>query len=312
VLPLGRGRQCTASCRVLPFLFLLLFIASNVHAQRREASFAIRGGSYEASGVVHVPGATGVLFVDDGRGRHVLWMEFDKNGVQTSAAKAVPLGLATLDLEDITSDGTYFYAVGSQSKGGNRTTFGLVRFRFDPVSGKASDVRGISDLAGFIERHVLQVMPGQRPRGAVLNIEGLAWDPAGQRLLFGLREPVVGDNALVVAVKFPPAVTDGFSFDGVKASDVSLLAIAAGGLGIRGLGYDQAARRVLAILGPSSSAPVRERYELVSWDPSAGASTTRIAALPAALKPEGVARVTIDGRSHTLIVCDTGRYLFLD
>ena len=312
MLPLGRGRQCTASCRVLSFLFLALLIASNAHAQRRAASSDIRGGSYEASGVVGVPGTSGVLFVDDSRARHVFWMAFDTNGVQTSGAEPVSLGLGAPDLEDITSDGTYFYAVASQSKGAQRTTIGLVRFRFDPASRQASAVEGITDVAGFIERHVPALAAGRRPRGAALNIEGLVWDPVSQRLLFGLREPVVADAALVVAVRWPPGRAGRFSFDGVNAGDVSVLSMATGGLGIRGLGYDALARRVLAIIGPSSSVPLRERFELVSWDPSAGGAVTPVATLSAALKPEGVTRVPVGGRSHTLILCDTGRYLFLD
>jgi len=312
VLPLGRGRQRTASCRIYPFLLVFLLLASRAQAQSRAGSFDIRGGSYEASGGVAVPGTTGVLFVDDSRGRHVFWMLFDKNGVQKSDATAVPLGVATTDLEDITTDGTFFYAVGSQSKGGNRTTIGLVRFRFDPISRQASDVQGIADLAGFIEREVPALAPGRRPWGTVLNIEGLVWDPVGQRLLFGLREPLGGDEALVVAVRLPSVRAGRFSFDNLRPGDVSLLRVATERLGVRGLGYDAAAKRVLAILGATSSVPLRERFELVSWDPAAGTSTTRIATLPAALKPEGVTRVTVDGRSHTLILCDTGRYLFLD
>jgi hypothetical protein len=92
----------------------------------------IAGGTFEASGVAHVPNTTGVLFVDDGRNREIFWMELSADGRQQASAVRVPLGADVTDLEGITSDGTNFYVVGSQSKKTGFDGDGLVRFRFDP------------------------------------------------------------------------------------------------------------------------------------------------------------------------------------
>ena len=47
-----------------------------------------------------------------------------------TAGKAVKLGASVVDLEGITTDGTQFYVVGSQSKSKGGDLTGLVRFRF--------------------------------------------------------------------------------------------------------------------------------------------------------------------------------------
>jgi hypothetical protein len=60
-------------------------------------------------------------------------------------AVEVPLaGVDVVDLEGITTDGRYFYAVGSQSKRTGLDGDGLVRFTFDPATrqiGKVESVR---------------------------------------------------------------------------------------------------------------------------------------------------------------------------
>lgn len=63
----------------------------------------IAGGPFEASGVAYVPGTTGVLFADDHESRAVFWMELGPDGTQKGRGEA-----------------------------------GLVRFRFDPHSGRVT------------------------------------------------------------------------------------------------------------------------------------------------------------------------------
>src|SRR4029453_10757217 len=77
--------------------------------------FEFDGGPFESSGVVSVPGTDAVLFVDDGRVREIYWMQLDGSGRQAGAVKSVPLGIEIDDPEDITTDGKYFYIVGSNT-----------------------------------------------------------------------------------------------------------------------------------------------------------------------------------------------------
>jgi hypothetical protein len=297
------------------FLFITLLLTPSMALAQRAAlqgTAPIRGGVFEASGVVAVPGTSGALFVDDGSARHVWWMDLNEAGVQQGPAVAVPLGLAVPDLEDITSDGTYFYVVGSQSKREGLLAPGLVRFTFDPRTKRVSDVRGATDLTGFLRRRVPELAVPVGRRVAPLNIEGLTWDPAGKQLLLGLREPMAGADALVVALRLPPAALASFDLNALGPGDVTVLRLGSRGSGIRGLGYDVLAKRVLALVGPAGERGGRESFRLLSWDPSGAGTPTPIASFPQALKPEGVTRMTWGGRSRTLVVCDSSRYLFLD
>ena len=105
----------------LPVVGMLLLFACVVAAIVREANGAslltrpvsgpaanvmqFDGGKFEASGVAHVPGTNGVLFVDDGRTDEIFWMRLGEGRGQAGAIKAVKLGASVIDLEGITHDG---------------------------------------------------------------------------------------------------------------------------------------------------------------------------------------------------------------
>ena len=52
------------------------------------AMTAFSGGIFEASGVAHVAGTSGVLFVDDGRPDEIFWMQLGENRTQNGPIKA--------------------------------------------------------------------------------------------------------------------------------------------------------------------------------------------------------------------------------
>jgi hypothetical protein len=300
-------RACILAC------VLGVPVGLSAQSGRQHSGELIRGGTFEASGVVAVPGTSGVLFVDDGRPRHVLWMELDAKGAQVREALSISLGLPVTDLEDITSDGTWFYAVGSQSKGNTKAGYGLVRFAFDPRTRTISDTAGIPDLAGILRRRVPELGAGSRGSAGPLNIEGLTWDAASSRLLLGLREPTAGSNALIIAMKLPAGAHGSFDRSALENAEMSVLRLATGGLGIRGLASDPSTKSLLVLVGPAADVPGRrEPFRLLTWDPSAGSSPVERASFSPQLKPEGVTRVMNAGRLRTLIVADTSRYLFLD
>src|SRR5262249_50412884 len=68
----------------------------------------IVGGSFEASGVVQVSGANGVLFVDDNRDSQAIWMQLDESGHQVGTTRPVELGTVVEDPEGITYGGSLF------------------------------------------------------------------------------------------------------------------------------------------------------------------------------------------------------------
>jgi Protein of unknown function (DUF3616) len=206
------------------------------------------GGTFEASGVAPVPGTSGVLFVDNGRPGQVLWMSLDDAGKQVGVIKPINLGVSIEDIEGITTDGTYFYVVSSQSRPKAIATAGLVRFKFDARAQGVNGVESISGLKKFLVENVAELREegDRKSKHGGINIEGLAWDPRHGRLLLGLRSPVVDGHALLVAVKLRNH-RGTFSIDNLQVE--RSIALDLGGVGVRGIEYDKRANGFKIISG---------------------------------------------------------------
>jgi hypothetical protein len=270
----------------------------------------ISGGTFEASGVVHVPSTHGVLFVDDGRTREVFWMELNADGSQKGTAIPVPLDADVTDLEGITHDGTNVYVVGSQSK---RTGFdgdGLLRFRFNAAAGRIEGVERIQGLKQWLAANVAELEgSGSQIGDAALNIEGLAWDPKRERLLLGLRAPVVEGHALIVPLQFKSR-SDSFRADNLMVEARKAIRLPLNGAGIRSLEYDAPSDTFRIITGAGNNSEDRD-FRVVEWTGD-GSTVHEVTRYSSRLKPEGITRATIEGRPRTVIVFDTGRFTLLD
>jgi hypothetical protein len=271
----------------------------------------IVGGTFEASGVAHVAGTSGVLFVDDGRERDIFWMELDAAGRQRSAAVRVALGADVTDLEGITSDGTRFYVVGSQSKHTGVDGDGLVRFRFDPQTRRTGDVERIRGLKAWLAGRVPELKGTARILGdAALNIEGIAWDPVRSRLLLGLRAPVVDGRALVIPLKLQDPAGP-FSEANLRV-DGPAVRLPLEGAGIRSLEYDPGAGAFRVITGAALNAENRD-FRILEWNgaDTAAAPLRVLATFPRGLKPEGITPASIGDRQVSVLVFDVGRFALL-
>lgn len=266
----------------------------------------IAGGPFEASGAAHVPGSGQILFVDDGRNREVFSMGLDNDGRQTGNAARIDLGADVTDLEGITSDGVRFYVVGSQSK---RTGFdgdGLVRFSYTVATRRISGVERIAGLKAWLGANVAELRGIERRIGdEVLNIEGLAWDPVGRRLLLGLRAPVVDGKALIVPVRLADEAGP-FTAANLRA-DGPAIRLDLGGAGIRGIEFDDQSRLFRVISGASLDEENRE-FRLLDWDGKPGSSVRETRTYNRRDKPEGVTSATIGGRRMTILVFDVGSF----
>lgn len=294
---------------------VVLYTAADGGGQARRTRDArvrtIAGGFFEASGVAHVPGTAGALFVDDASNRDIFWVEFSAAGAQKAPAQRIPLAADVTDLEGITFDGTSFYVVGSQSKRSGYQGDGLVRFRFDSQTRRTEAVERIQGLKAWLAAQVPELKgTAHRLGDHVLNIEGLAWDPRGGRLLLGLRAPVVNGQALVVPVKLQDP-RGPFSAANLRV-DGPTIRLPLGGAGVRSIEYDAAARAFRVITGAGLNTENRD-FQIVEWkgEPSP-ASLPVIGSFGRNLKPEGITRATIEGRSVSLIVFDTSRFALID
>jgi hypothetical protein len=297
-LTLRARRLTTHAAAALALLLGLAAYGGGAPAAGNGVAVPIRGGVFEASGVAAVPGGEGVLFVDDGTSDAVFWMQVDASGSQVGDVVRVPLGVEVIDPEGITTNGTHFYVVGSQSKKEGRDGAGLVRFTFDAEAKRAAGVERIDGLGALLVAKAPELARLAKRDG--LNIEGLAWDARAGRLLLGLRSPLAGSDAVVV----PLEVTDGPLS---AAIDGGVIRLDLGGMGIRSLEAGSSGE-ILVVAGATDKEK-RVDFSLWSWSGEAGAAPRRTATLDRDLKPEGVARIGAGGVARTIVVCDVSKLL---
>jgi pSer/pThr/pTyr-binding forkhead associated (FHA) protein len=282
------------------------------------AGTPFQGGVFEASGAVFVPGGNGILFVDDNRPEEVLWMQVDESGRQVGQVKPIPLGVAVEDPEGITSDGNYFYIVGSQSKPNAGERNALVRFAFDPANQTVQKAEALTNLRDFLVANVpeLKESPDKKGSDGGLNIEGIAWDFKRGRWLLGLRSPLARDgNAFVVAVKLRNP-GGAFSADNLQLAEPNAIQLKLGGLGIRDIQFDPESNSFLIIAGAPEH---HEKTEFTLWewngtfDQSGSESALRREQdFDPKIKPEGLTHVEIGGRKFILVVGDSSVLFKLD
>ena len=259
----------------------------------------IAGGGFEVSGVVHINGTNGFLFVDDDNTRDVLWLELASDGTQKAKPVRIPLGTEIVDPEGMTTDGKYIYIVGSQSKRRSSSGVGLMRFVFDSQRRMIQNVESIRELKSFLAKALVEL------RNTDINIEGLAWDPMQNRLLLGLREPLDNGRALLVPLTLRQPGGP-FSSDNINVGRPFTLHL--DGAGIRSIEYDPSRKGFLVITGASRNKEDRE-FRVLLWSGAGSVDSPPILARFASkLKPEGVTRAALDGSETDMLVFDVGRY----
>jgi hypothetical protein len=273
------------------------------------SSRVFQGGTYEASDVVPVPGTDGVLFVDDNRSDEVLFMRLDQDGNQVGEIKPIKIGVSVEDPEGITFDGSWFYVVSSQSGTKVEEMNALVRFRFDPETQSVSDVESVGGLYQFLTDVApeLKECAGKKGKKGTINIEGLAWDSVQGRLLLGLRDPEISEQALIVPLRLRDPNAR-LSLENLTLTQPNAIRLSLDGDTIRSIEYD-GSLNVFQIISGAPEGKKKTDFRLWEWDGQT--SPREKAVLNSKLKPEGVTRVSIGGHDFIFIVCDVSEYLRL-
>lgn len=274
---------------------------------------AFNNGIFDASGLVDVPGTDGVLFVDNKRRGQVLWMSFERNSRQVNEIKAIDLGVGIEDPEGMTADGTHFYVVSSQSKPKAIAAEGLVRFKFDPHSKSISGVESINGLKTFLVENVAELHGKGHIKGkdGGINIEGFAWDSKNERLLLGLRSPIVDGHALVIPLRLRDP-KGAFSVENLEVQDRKAIRLPLGGSGVRGIEYDGRTKAFQIISGASGD---QEKTDFIIWEWNGNTQQPALREthrFDKDLKPEGVARATVGEHHFTLVVFDASGYTIVN
>jgi hypothetical protein len=271
------------------------------------------GGTFEASGVAHVPGTDGVLFVDDGRPDQIFWMELGEDLIQSGPVKPIKLGASVIDLEGITNDGSRFYIVGSQSKSKGGDLTGLVRFNFNAQGQRVEAVETVDGLKKFLADNVAELrgFANTSYKDGGINVEGIAWDAKGGRLLLGLRSPVVDSHALLVPLKLQDPQGP-FSQDNLKVEGAKAIRLPLASSGIRSIEFDERRKAFVIITGAAANRE-KDDFKLWEWNGDSSAPTLReTETFDRKLKPEGVTRFSTGKRDFTFIVFDTSGYVAMD
>ncbi|HEX8091538.1 MAG TPA: DUF3616 domain-containing protein, partial [Blastocatellia bacterium] len=282
------------------------------------AGTEFKGGVFEASGVVQVPGTNGVYFIDDSKPGQIFWMEMDQSGKQVGEqVKPIDFGASVADPEGIAYGASFFYVVGSQSHAEVGDRNALVRFAFDSGNQSMTKVDVIANLRDFLLERVpdLKDVGGAAANDGGLNVEGIAWDIPNERLLLGLRSPLAGGKALVIPIKLRDPLGS-FSKENLEVAG-SAIRLSLGGLGIRDIQYDAKSASFLIIAGPSSRGETTAEYSLWEWNgdadqSSADSAPREMTKLDSKMKPEGVTRAEIGGRKFIFVVGDGSSYMKVD
>jgi pSer/pThr/pTyr-binding forkhead associated (FHA) protein len=278
-----------------------------------------RGGTYEASSAVAVPGANGILFVDDSKPDHVFYMQVNELGEQEGVIKAIPLGVRVENPEGISQFGSRFMIVGSLSTHESNDRGGLAAFDFEPATQTVSRAVALTGMRKFLFDNVPELKPWANKTGPEggLNVEGIAVDPDPQhpRVLLGLRGPLLNGRALVVPIKLRDRQAP-LSLENLVLAEPNAIELILNGQAIRDIQYDSRLRSFLIISG----APETEQktdFTLWLWGGDSNqvreeARPKRQALLDKKMKPEGVTHLKISAQEFVFIVGDASYYARMD
>jgi hypothetical protein len=276
---------------------------------------------FNASGVAEV-GPGRFVFIDNHDPSALFELALDSDGIDVERISRRPLaGLAEGELRDpegltrVGNDGEVVLVVASSlcildanGSGRRRVCDGLVRVRY----ARHGDLHAEA-MHGFRD-WLLRLVPsiaaaGQRvPDAGGLNVEGVAWEPDTQTLLFGLRSPA--DTGIVTVIRVPidadvaPWTTEALGMPSVRRVH---LPRSKAMQGIRDISYDEQTGELLILVGRSTSM-ADEPFQLCAWDGSSDTIRLLDVRFRRSMKPEGVAAFSSGDERRLLIVDDRGGY----
>ncbi|MBW8327643.1 MAG: DUF3616 domain-containing protein [Thiobacillus sp.] len=228
------------------------------------------------------------------------------------------------DLEGLTLDRSgYLYAITSHSRDEEgdekKSRDKLVRFAIEGDRVAAPKVvKGLKAalLEAFPELAAAAAIRDVKAEGG-LNIEALEMSADQQRLLIGLRSPLLDNRALIVSVENPAAMFDTGEPPRVSST---LTTLDLGGNGIRGMSCLPSLGGYLISSGPASRVQAPFQVWFWSGQPDAPARRVSVSGMQGFERAEGISPAVIDGHQRIIIVSDDGsrkegrfaRFLLLD
>src|SRR5262249_46699075 len=154
----------------------------------------------------------------------------------------------------------------------------------------------------FLLQNVSEISAAGAPSGdkGGLNIEGLAWDRDNERLLLGLRSPLVGNQAALIPLKLRDP-RGPFSADNLKVDNPHVILLPLENQGVRDITYDTRLNKFLIISGAPEHGEKTD-FSLWGWSGQPDDKPDKLLTLEPRMKPEGITGFNGNGRSFVMIV----------
>ena len=262
---------------------------------------------YESSGVAHL-GQGEFVVVEDEPTHPLHRLKLDQNGhlIELGPLQIIGDPVRLNDLEGITFDGRFLYAITSHSltKKGKVGKDRTVLVRFDYTDGRLHDARRISDLKGVLVRRFSEVFSGKTDEQieSELNIEALAWSPQDDSLYIGFRQPLKNGLSAVMRIQSLRTLFEQQSAAGLAPQ---LFWLDLQGKGIRSMNWDTEQAQFVIVAGRKGS---DAGFDLWHWRVDNETGASKISATNTLL-PEGTEGLTgfvTEKQSGVLLVIDDG------
>jgi len=288
-------------------LIIMLYNPPQTKADNKKTMSAF-DGIYEASGAEHLSDGR-VLIIEDEKSSAIKNILTFQSTNRVLVNQLVPdtnkikTKIVLNDLEGIAVDANdYLYVITSHSqnaKGKNKNNRSLLA-RFSVKNNTISDYKEISikeSLHQFINR---------RMGINAINIEGLSFNDKKNKLLIGLREPVVRGKSLILYLDNPYEIFDEQDAEPEFSNQIVQLDLKGGG--IRSLYHDQKIGGYLIVNEVKNRrGQLRSKVWLWSGVPEDEPHMLIIPGMENIKNIEGITSIKVKDKDRILIVADDGQ-----
>jgi len=283
---------------------------------------------FEPSAVQQIPDGR-LLVVEDEANRAVSIVSFDADGTLREN-RSLDLQLMRsfdgelIDLEGLSIDSAgSIYAITSHSTNndGKRREDREQLLRFNVDGDRIQNVRSYRNLRDDLTSSpdlidAVRSISAEDVDFTSLNIEGLAYDPASDHLLLGLRSPIPAGQSMIVAIENPSDVVEEKSVP--QFAPPTFLNLDGGG--IRALSFDPVLDAFI-IVNEVETASGDDVSQLWSWngEPDGVASRLTLPGIINLNNVESIDSVELRGERRLILMSDEGvegerpaKYLVLD
>ena len=209
-------------------------------------------GIYEPSGLSYLGESEFILVEDEPQHPfHLLQLNSEGKLIEVGEIKRKGRQIRLNDLEGVTFDGQFVYAITSHSltrkgkQGKGRSI--LARYRYQ--DGELVPAGMILDLKHAIITQLNLRYPrwDSEMLKQQLNIESLVWSSATQSLYIGLRAPVIDGASLIMRID--GGLSALFDQESAVGLEAQIIALDLGGVGIRAMAFDDQKNQFLIVAG---------------------------------------------------------------